>query len=70
VASNTVTAQTYWTWTRKAEEEDPKRHRAGERVWPHYEKEAPARWLEDGLICDSMESEKEGQTDLFDYIGG
>lgn len=67
---NTVKAQSYRVWTQKAEEADPKRHRAGERVWPHYLYEAPARWLEDGLICESTEVVKEGQTDLFDYIGG
>ncbi|MFE9279366.1 hypothetical protein ACQKLN_29840 [Paenibacillus glucanolyticus] len=70
MTSITVTAQTFWVWTAKAQEVNPKRSRAGEMVWPHYEKEAPARWLEDGLICDSTEVVKEGQTDLFDYIGG
>lgn len=61
-------AQTYWVWTKKAEDHDSKRHRAGETVWTHYAKEAPLKWLEDGLIIDSSEFVKDGQSDLFDFM--
>ncbi|AYB47144.1 hypothetical protein [Paenibacillus lautus] len=67
---DTVTAKSFWVWTKKAQEQNPQFNRAGDPIWPHYKHEAPARWLEDGLICDSTEVVKEGQTDLFDYIGG
>ncbi|GAB6931611.1 hypothetical protein JCM10914A_55940 [Paenibacillus sp. JCM 10914] len=67
---NTVTAQSYWVWTDKAQEENPQRSRAGDPIWPHYKHEAPADWLERGLICDSKEFVKEGQTTIFDFIEG
>lgn len=63
-----ATARTHWVWTEKAEEADPKRHRAGERVWEHYAKEAPQKWLDDGLIVDSSEYVREGQMEIFDII--
>ena len=65
---NTVTAQSHWVWTLKAQEEEPKRHIAGEMVWPQYAKEAPRKWLEDGLILDSNDYVKEGQTEIFDFM--
>ncbi|MNB81435.1 hypothetical protein D3C75_282170 [compost metagenome] len=64
------TAQTYWVWTDKAETTDPKRHRAGEMVWSHYAKEAPQKWLDDGLIVDSSEYVREGQMEIFDLLEG
>ncbi|MDH6670188.1 Fe-S cluster biosynthesis and repair protein YggX [Paenibacillus sp. LBL] len=67
---NTVTAQTHWVWTKKAEKSNlaPYRTKAGERVWEARSIEAPAKWLEDGLIQDASEFEKEGQVDLFDIL--
>lgn len=65
-----VKAQTYWVWTKKAQELEPKRHRAGERVWRHDQINAPMKWLEDGLIIDESEFVKEGQVDIFEYIEG
>lgn len=63
-------AQMFWVWSEKAEKADPKRHRAGERIWEHYALEAPKQWLDDGLIVDSSEYVAEGQTDIFDFIKG
>lgn len=63
-------AKSFWVWTQKAESADPKRHRAGEMVWPHYAKEAPQKWVDEGLIVDRSEYTAEGQADLFDYIKG
>jgi|GEM_PF-2143115 len=67
-ANKKVKAQTYWVWTELAQEKNPKHTRAGDPIWPHYKYEAPADWLEQGLICDSSEVVKEGQADLFEYI--
>lgn len=66
--NETVKAQSYWVWTDKAEKLNPARSRAGEPIWYHMMEEAPKEWLEDGLIVDSTEFIKEGQTDLFDFI--
>ena len=66
--SKTVKAQTMWVWTKKAEEQNPQRARAGEPIWPHYLTEAPKFMLDDGLICDSGDYVKEGQTSIFDYM--
>ena len=65
-----VQASSYWVWTEKAEESNlnPKRTKANEPVWPHYLKEAPAKWLKEGLIKDSSEVVKKGQADLFEYL--
>ncbi|RRJ62419.1 hypothetical protein EHV15_05235 [Paenibacillus oralis] len=63
-----VTASSYWVWTEKAEKADPKRHRAGERVWEHYALEAPQKWLDEGLIVDRSEYTAEGQADLFEFM--
>lgn len=65
-----VTAKTHWVWTDKAEKTniDPSRTKAGEPVWPYYLEQAPARWLEEGLIKDASEIEIAGQLDLFDII--
>lgn len=63
-------AKTHWVWTKKAEKGNPTRSKAGERVWEHYTKEAPRKWLDDGLIIDSSEYVREGQTDLFDLLEG
>lgn len=68
--NDTVTAQSHWVWSEKAEEANPKRSRAGEMVWPQYSKEAPKKWLEDGLIIDSSEYVKEGQMEIFDFLKG
>ena len=65
---NTVTAQTYWVWSQKAQEQNPQRSKAGDPIWPHYLKEAPAEWLKDELICDSQDYVSEGQTTIFDFI--
>ncbi|MEK5058630.1 hypothetical protein BK126_03045 [Paenibacillus sp. FSL H7-0326] len=66
--NNTVKAKTYWTWTKLAEAKNPTRSIAGKEIWPHYRTEAPAKWLEDGLIQDASEVEKDGQVDLFDIL--
>lgn len=63
-----VKAQSYWVWTDKAQEKNPKYSRAGDPIWPDYKHEAPSEWVEQGLICDASEVEKEGQADLFEYI--
>lgn len=65
---NKVLAKSYWVWTQKAESADPKRHRAGEMVWPHYAKEAPQKWVDEGLIVDRAEYAEEGQLDLIDLL--
>jgi len=67
---DTVTAQRHWVWTPKAEEANPKRSRAGEMVWQEYSKEAPKKWLEDGLIVDKSEYVKEGQMEIYDLLEG
>ncbi|MNO29193.1 hypothetical protein D3C76_191010 [compost metagenome] len=63
-------AKSFWVWTEKAEQADPKRHRAGQRVWEHYTKEAPQQWLDDGLIIDNSEYVSEGQMEIFDLLEG
>ncbi|WP_179014363.1 hypothetical protein [Paenibacillus sp. 79R4] len=63
-----VTAQSHWVWSQKAQEIEPKRHRVGEMIWPQWSKEAPKKWLEDGLIVDKSEYVKEGQTEIFDFM--
>jgi len=63
-----VKAKTFFCWTEKAEKADPKRHRAGEMVWPHYAQEAPQKWLDEGLIVDRSEYAAEGQADLFEFM--
>ncbi|MNW49056.1 hypothetical protein D3C74_264590 [compost metagenome] len=68
--SNTVKATTHWVWTAKAEKANPKRAKAGGIVWEHCTKEAPEKWLKEGLIIDSSEYVAEGQTDIFDFIEG
>lgn len=65
-----VKAQSYWVWTDKAEKADPKRHKAGVRIWEHFAIEAPKQWLDDGLIVDRSEYVAEGQADLFDLLEG
>lgn len=65
---NTVTAQSHWVWTAKAEQENPQRSKAGDPIWPHYLHNAPAQWLKDGLICDASEFVKDGQADLFEFM--
>lgn len=64
-----VTATTHWVWTDKAQKSNlaPYRTMAGEKVWEDHRKVAPAKWLEDGLIQDASELEKEGQMTIFDY---
>lgn len=66
-----VKAQTYWVWTKTAAQKNPQYSKAGEPIWPHYLREAPAEWLEQGLIADSTAKEvmQEGQVDLFDFPG-
>lgn len=63
-------AKSYWVWTQKAEKENPQRSRAGEMVWPHYAKEAPQKWIDEGLIVDRSEYSTEGQIDLMDILEG
>ncbi|WP_068505736.1 hypothetical protein [Paenibacillus kribbensis] len=63
-----VTAKTCWVWTQKAEKTNPSRSIEGEPIWPHYQQQAPRKWLEDGLIQDSSEFAGSGQADLFDYL--
>ncbi|MFD1179228.1 hypothetical protein ACFQ3W_23445 [Paenibacillus puldeungensis] len=63
-----VKAKSFWVWTQKSEDADPKHHKAGVRVWEHYAIEAPRRWLDDGLIIDKSDYQEEGQADLFDYV--
>ncbi|MFD1176883.1 hypothetical protein ACFQ3W_11305 [Paenibacillus puldeungensis] len=65
-----VKAKSFWVWTDKAQVADPKRHVAGQEVWPHYAKEAPKRWLDEELIVDKSDYQEEGQADIFDYIEG
>ncbi|WP_110931060.1 hypothetical protein [Paenibacillus bouchesdurhonensis] len=65
-----ISAKSYWVWTEKAEKENPQRSRAGEMIWPHYAKEAPKEWLEQGLIVDKSEYAAEGQVELFDLLEG
>lgn len=68
MAPNTVTAETTWVWTKKAQEKNPERSKAGEPIWYHQQKHAPKFMLDEGLICDSSEFEKEGQATIFDYM--
>lgn len=68
MSSNTVKAKTYWTWTKLAEAKNPNWSKAGTEIWPHYKYDAPAKWLEDGLIQDASEVDREGQLDLFEII--
>lgn len=63
----TAKAQTFWVWSEKAEKENPQRSKAGVPIWPHYMYEAPAKWLQDGIIIDSSEFERSGQVE-FDII--
>lgn len=63
-----VKAKTHWTWTEKAEAENPQRSKAGDTIWPHYMYEAPADWLDKGLIIDSSEFQHSGQADIFEYL--
>lgn len=70
MTSNTekVKAKTFWVWTHKAEEENPKRSKAGSPIWYQHQINAPKYMLDDGLICDSTDFVKEGQTDIFDFM--
>lgn len=63
-----VTAQTYWVWTAKAEKNNSSRSIEGEPIWPHYQQQAPRKWLEDGLIQDSTDFASKGQMDLYELI--
>lgn len=65
---NTVKAKTFWVWSEKAAQKNPSHSKAGEPIWYHRMYEAPAKWLEDGLIIDSSEFKKTGQADLFEYL--
>lgn len=66
--NETVKATTHWVWTEKAEKLNPARSRAGEKIWSGREYDAPKYMLDDGLIIDSSEFIKEGQTDLFEFL--
>lgn len=68
MSSNTVKAKTHWVWTKHAESKNPTRSIAGKEVWPHYKHEAPQWMLDQGLIQDASEVEKDGQMDLFEII--
>ncbi|RGL39139.1 hypothetical protein DXC69_03885 [Paenibacillus polymyxa] len=63
-----VTAITHWVWTAKAEKVNASRSIEGEPIWPHYQQQAPKRWLEDGLIQDSTDFAGKGQMDLYELI--
>ena len=63
-----VTAQTYWVWTDVAAAKNPSRSVSGVPVWPHYQKDAPKEWLNQGLIIDASEYVEEGQTTIFDFM--
>ncbi|GAB6990873.1 hypothetical protein [Paenibacillus pini] len=65
-----VKAKTYWVWTDKAEAKNPARTRSGEQVWIQHLYEAPQWLLDEGLIQDAEEVDKEGQMSIFDYIEG
>lgn len=68
MSSNNVKAKSYWVWTKLAETKNPAHTRSGEPIWQDKLYEAPAKWLEDGLIQDASEVGNEGQLDLFDLI--
>lgn len=68
MSNDMVTARTQWAWTEKAESENPTRSRAGEPIWPQYQKNAPKDWLDRGLIQDASEVVIEGQASLDDYM--
>ncbi|KAF6576561.1 hypothetical protein JDW19_02475 [Paenibacillus polymyxa] len=63
-----VTAATHWVWTAKAEKTNPSRSVEGQPIWPHYQQQAPRKWLEDGLIQDSTDFAGRGQMDLYELI--
>lgn len=66
--NETVKAKTHWVWTIEAEKRNPNHSKAGEPIWYHHKIEAPKEWFDDGLIIDSTEFIKEGQTDLFEFL--
>ncbi|MEC4569332.1 hypothetical protein L8C07_25635 [Paenibacillus sp. CMAA1739] len=66
--NDTVTAKSFWVWTKKAEIKNPAHSREGDPVHERYLYEAPKFMLDDGLIQDSADSPREGQTTIFDYI--
>ncbi|KAE8560231.1 hypothetical protein [Paenibacillus polymyxa] len=66
--NNGITAKNFWVWTKKAEMKNPARSREGEPVWDNYLYTAPKWMLDDGLIQDSADSPREGQTSIFDFI--
>ncbi|MDP1513084.1 hypothetical protein Q8I65_23270 [Paenibacillus ottowii] len=68
VNNDKVTATTHWVWTAKAEKTNPSRSVEGQPIWPHYQQQAPRKWLEDGLIQDSAEFTGKGQMDLYELI--
>ncbi|MCF2717857.1 hypothetical protein LWE69_11770 [Paenibacillus sp. UKAQ_18] len=63
-----VTAPTQWVWTARAEKINPNRSIEGKPIWPHYQQQAPRKWLEDGLIQDSTDFAGKGQMDLYELI--
>lgn len=53
-----VTAKTAWVWTAEAVEQNKyQKLEEGTHVWDNYKKEAPARWLEEGLIREATEED-------------
>ncbi|OMF17223.1 hypothetical protein BK131_04460 [Paenibacillus amylolyticus] len=63
-----VKAKTHWVWTYRAAEKNPSRSTPGVPIWPHYLEDAPKSWVDEGLIMDSEDFIKEGQTTIFDFM--
>ncbi|MCZ1269052.1 MULTISPECIES: hypothetical protein [Paenibacillus] len=61
-------ANSYWVWTKKAQERNPKRSRAGERIWDSYQYKAPECWLTEGLILDALNNSQDRQLELNDFM--
>ncbi|OAB48480.1 hypothetical protein [Paenibacillus antarcticus] len=67
--SETVKAKTFWVWTDKAEAKNPARSRSGEPIWEDKRYEAPQWMIDQGLIQDAGDVDKEGQMSIFDLMG-
>lgn len=62
-----VTTDKCWVWTEKAVSINSYGKTVGSPVWENYRKEAPEKWLKDGLIEESgQENLPEGQA-AFDF---
>ncbi|OAB46558.1 hypothetical protein [Paenibacillus antarcticus] len=67
--SDTVTAKTFWVWTDKAAAKNPAYSRSGEPVWEKDLYNAPQWMIDQGLIQDAGDVDKEGQMSIFDLMG-